>query len=128
MMIEHGQAESLRSAREVLALTLEEARRGHPVELEGLVTVYGPRDDALSLQDLTGGIRVRGAAAASGETRFSLRQRVRVAGVTDTSFSPEIRAQSLQILGRALVSSPCIRTPGKCSTPRWIASGCVSGE
>jgi len=99
MMIEHGQAESLRSAREVLALTLEEARRGHPVELEGLVTVYGPRDDALSLQDLTGGIRVRGAAAASGETRFSLRQRVRVAGVTDTSFSPEIRAQSLQILG-----------------------------
>jgi PAS domain S-box-containing protein len=75
-----GPAPALNSVAAVRALSADEAAKGHPVRLSGVVTYYDPDRYLLFVQDETGGIFVN-----PGRRRFEVQagQRVQVAGITD---------------------------------------------
>lgn len=89
----------LASARAVLELRREDALRGRAVRLRGMVAAYDHREDALYLQDLSAGIRVRGVHAAGGPASYRIREMVEVEGRTGAAFSPEVVADRIRLLG-----------------------------
>src|SRR5512138_2816608 len=54
----NGNATALTSAAQVRALSPEEAERGRPVRLHGVVTYFVPTSTTLAVQDATAGIFV----------------------------------------------------------------------
>ncbi|HYP17532.1 MAG TPA: hypothetical protein VEQ65_10000, partial [Opitutus sp.] len=98
-------AAALESVEQVRQLSLDEASRGRPVKLAGMVTWSMPGTDFFFLQDLTGGVRVRYDRAAM-ETP-SLGKYLEVQGVTGAGPSvPLVQLQRAVDLGAMSPPAP----------------------
>ena len=94
----------LRQAKQVRELTPQEATRGYPVRLWGVVTYYRFVDGDFFVQDETAGIFVDG-----GNTNFSLRsgQRVEVEGISNGGdFVSQVTAARVRVLGEVPMPAP----------------------
>lgn len=94
------------NAAEVHRLKREEAQRGYPVKIRGVITSVLPEHQAFTIQDSTRGIYVvdfsesRSAAPRIGEF-------LEVEGVTDPSlFAPVVDASRVHILGAGNMPEP----------------------
>jgi signal transduction histidine kinase len=89
---------ALTHADQIRSLTPEQASRGYPVRLRGVITMDAPAPDFF-VQDATAGIYVEGDASA--RYPHPLGQLVEVSGITGPGkFAPVIREQSLRVLGK----------------------------
>ncbi len=80
-------------------LSVEEAKRGHPVWLRGVITANFPEYRVTFLQDSSVGIFVSNSGSSCDAKTGDL---VEVAGVTGAGrFAPVVVASSIRILGRA---------------------------
>ena len=96
----------LTTAAEVHRLKREEARRGYPVKIRGVVTCVLPERQAFTLQDATRGIYV---VDLSESRAFppQIGECLEVAGTTDPSlFAPIVNARNLQSLGAGRLPDP----------------------
>jgi signal transduction histidine kinase len=88
---------TLTRADEIRRLTPEEAAKGYPVRIRGVVTMDAPAPDFV-VQDSSAGIYVEGDA--SRRFTHTLEQMVEVVGVTGPGkFAPVIRERDLRVLG-----------------------------
>jgi signal transduction histidine kinase len=88
----------LTRADQIRGLTPEQASRGYPVRLRGVITMDAPAPDFF-VQDATAGIYVEGDVSAKYPHRLG--QLVEVSGITGPGkFAPVIREQSLRVLGK----------------------------
>ena len=88
---------------DIHALSENEAERGYPVRIRGVVTYYGG-PPVLFIQDSTGGIYVEALADDLGLTAGEL---VEVRGVTTHGwFRNQIEKPKIHVLGRALLPEP----------------------
>jgi signal transduction histidine kinase len=94
-----AQVSPLSSAREVLDLTAEEALRGHPVHVRGVVTYSDPAwSGQFFVQDETGGVFV----GYSGKGAPEIGSLVEVRGVSHPgAFAPFIEKPDWSVVGRA---------------------------
>jgi len=96
----------IRVAARVLELSAEDAARGHPVDVRGVVTWSHPNANFFFVEDASAGIRVAGRAA--GESAPAVGTSVRVVGVTAMGgFAPEVRLE--QVTTDATVARPKAR-------------------
>ena len=108
--------EPLDSAARIHALSAEEADRALPVTLEGVVTFYDRRWNALFIQDRSGGLYVKIASDNPAVATLRAGLRVQVEGVTGRGhFLPEVRGRdgagaALRIMGEAARPEP-VRVP-----------------
>lgn len=101
----HAAAPAIRSARDVKALSREEAEARRPVELEGVVTLVNARHSGLCVQDGSTGLYVFLSKPAAGRIRFG--DRVRVLGHTLMGgFAPVVAENSIEVLGRGVLPEP----------------------
>jgi len=90
----------LSTVAEVHALTPQEAGRGYPVRLRGVVTYFDPTVPFTFLQDATGGIYINSATDAS--LRLEAGQLVEAEGESDPGyFAPSVYRARFRVLGRA---------------------------
>jgi signal transduction histidine kinase len=92
---------TLTHAEEVRRLSPEEAAKGYPVRIRGVVTMDAPAPDFF-VQDATAGIYAEGSATP----RFThtLGELVEVEGITGPGkFAPVIREQTLRVLGAGVL-------------------------
>lgn len=101
-----GRLPVLTTATEVHRLKREEALRGYPVKLQGVVTCVLPEHQAFTIQDATRGIYVVDASASraflpqSGEF-------LEITGTTDPSlFAPIVNVQDLESRGAGHLPEP----------------------
>ena len=88
----------LTHADQIRGLTPEEASRGYPVRLRGVITNNVPAPDFF-VQDSTAGIYVEGSASPAFEHRWG--DLVEVEGITGPGkYAPVIREQKVQVLGK----------------------------
>ncbi len=91
----------LTHADQVRRLSAEEASRGYPVRIRGVVTMDAPAPDFL-VQDSTSGIYVEGNAAWS--SAHILGQEVEIEGFTGPGkFAPVIRESKTRVLGKGVL-------------------------
>jgi signal transduction histidine kinase len=93
----------LTTAAEVHRLKREEAERGYPVKIRGVVTCVLPEHQAFTIQDATRGIYVEDH---STNRAFSTRigEMLEIDGTTDPSFfAPIVKAQEIRSLGAGLL-------------------------
>jgi PAS domain S-box-containing protein len=94
----------LTEARQVLALSPEEAARKLPVRIRGVVTCYEPRADLMFVQDSTAGVYFY---AYRPPWPVRLGQWVEIRGRTDPGrFAPFVLAEELEIMGEAPLPQP----------------------
>jgi len=96
--IDAGALPTLTTCAEVHRLKREEAQRGYPVQVCGVVTCVLPEHQAFTIQDATRGIY----AVDVSENGFlpQLGQFLKIVGVTDPSlFAPIVNARQLAVLG-----------------------------
>ncbi|HYG22470.1 MAG TPA: ATP-binding protein [Verrucomicrobiae bacterium] len=101
-----GELPILTTAAEVHRLKRDEAQRGYPVHLRGVVTSVLPEHQAFTLQDASRGIYV---VDFSDSRPFApeLNEFLEVEGVTDPSlFAPVVNARRVRTLGSALTPEP----------------------
>jgi signal transduction histidine kinase/uncharacterized protein YdeI (BOF family) len=100
----------LATASEVHRLKREEAQRGYPVKIRGVVTCVVPERQAFVIQDSTRGLYVEDHSAI----RFGppqIGEFMEVEGVTDPSlFAPIVHAQRLSNLGEGHLPTPVYPT------------------
>ena len=95
----------LTHADQIRRLSAEEASRGYPVRIRGVVTMDAPAPDFL-VQDATAGIYVEGNMAWS--SAHVLGQIVKIEGVTGPGkFAPVIRERKTRVVGKG--SLPKVR-------------------
>src|ERR1700745_3117358 len=88
----------LTRVEQIRQLSPEEASKGYPVRIRGVVTMDAPAPDFL-VQDATAGIYVEGSA--SPQFAHVLGEWVEVDGVTGPGkFAPVIRERGFRVLGR----------------------------
>lgn len=84
-------------------LAPNEAQKGYPVKVHGVVTYYDSRSNDLFVQDATAGIYV----VLKNNNKFSAGESVDLAGVTDVGdFAPVVKAENIQMTGRAPLPVP----------------------
>jgi len=107
----------LTSVNRVKALTNEEARRGYPVRLRGVVTCFDPTYDQLWIQDETSGIFIRPPQySPKGLETGAV---VEVEGKTaEGCFALWILPTSLRVLGKAPLPKP-IQIHPELGFPAW---------
>ncbi|HSS98819.1 MAG TPA: ATP-binding protein, partial [Terriglobales bacterium] len=111
----------LTTAKQVHALSPDQARLGYPVQIDGVVTYYDPEQHFFFLQDKSDGVFVSGL----GEQVFYAGQKVRVNGITTPGdFAPSIDKPRVQELGlgdlpKAVVPSFGSAFSGKFDS-RWV--------
>ncbi len=96
----------LTTAAEVHRLKREEAQRGYPVNIQGVVTSVLPEHQAFTLQDSTRGIYV---VDVSSNRPFlpQIGESLKIAGTTDPSlFAPIVNAKTLNSLGAGRLPDP----------------------
>jgi PAS domain S-box-containing protein len=94
----------IRQASQILKLSADEAARGHPVRVRGVVTYYSAEWCVLFVQDATAGIYVQ---CRSHPFPVAAGQLVEVEGVTSAGeYAPMIERPRLQLLGRAPMPRP----------------------
>ncbi|HWD00209.1 MAG TPA: GGDEF domain-containing protein, partial [Candidatus Sulfopaludibacter sp.] len=97
-----AQATPLHSVEAIHALSNAQASPGLPVAFEATVTYYKKGDMDLFVQD--GATAVY--AETSKSTNVSVGDRVLVVGRTRASFRPEIKAESVTVVGRGVLPTP----------------------
>jgi signal transduction histidine kinase len=101
-----GQLPLLTTASQVHELSREEAQRGYPVKIQGIVTCVFPERQALTVQDATRGIYV----VDSSESRSvspKIGEYLEIEGKTDPSlFAPIVIANSVKDLGTGYPPQP----------------------
>jgi len=101
----------LRSALSVKTLSGEEADRGWPVELEGVVTFRNNRHDGLVLQQGSVGLYIFRNSPRSDWLKPG--DRVRLSGRTmKGGFAPVVSESSVEVLGSAPLPKPVRIVPG----------------
>ena len=96
----------LTSAAQVHHLTREEAQRGYPVKIRGVITLVQPEHQAFTIQDGTRGIYVVDASE-SRSIQPSIGEFLEVAGTTDPSlFAPVVNATAVHYLGAGNLPEP----------------------
>ena len=96
----------LTTAVEVHQLKREEAQRGYPVSLRGVVTSLLPERQAFTLEDSTRGIYIEDHSA-SRAFEPQIGEFLEVTGTTDPSlFAPIVNAQSVRSLGAGHLPAP----------------------
>ncbi|MFZ0826329.1 MAG: ATP-binding protein [Verrucomicrobiia bacterium] len=100
----------LTTAGEVHRLKREEAQRGYPVKIRGVVTCVVPERQAFVIQDSTRGLYVEDhSTLRSGPPQIG--EFMEVEGVTDPSlFAPIVHAQRLSHLGEGHLPAPVYPT------------------
>jgi signal transduction histidine kinase len=89
----------LSSAAEVHRLSREEAQRGYPVRIRGVITSTLPEHQAFTIQDTTSGIYVQDYSESRSEPP-RIGELLEVDGVTDPSlFAPVVHATRVHYLG-----------------------------
>jgi signal transduction histidine kinase len=92
---------TLKHAEEVRRLSPEEAAKGYPVRIRGVVTMDAPAPDFF-VQDATAGIYTEGSATPRFTHRLG--DLVEVEGITGPGkFAPVIREQKLRVLGAGVL-------------------------
>jgi signal transduction histidine kinase len=101
-----GQLPLLTTASQVHELTREQAQRGYPVKIQGIVTCVFPERQALTIQDATRGIYV----VDSSESRSvspKIGEYLQIEGKTDPSlFAPIVIANAVKDLGTGYPPQP----------------------
>ena len=87
----------LSQIQDIRALSLEEARRGYPVRIHGVVTYFETHWRALFVQDGTGGIYVYPPQSLA---LLESGQSVEVEGTTGAGFAPDVHAVTIRVDGR----------------------------
>jgi signal transduction histidine kinase len=101
----------LRTAVAVKSLTRDEANRGYPVELEGVVTHRNTWHSGVVLQDASGGVYI--FRAIPPVPFLEPGQRVRLVGRTLMGgFAPLVMERSAEVLGTAPLPKPVRVQPG----------------
>jgi signal transduction histidine kinase len=100
---ESGQLPTLTSVAEIKHLKRDEAMRGYPVKIRGVIT-WSDRT-AVVLQDTTAGIFVD-EVEVNDSYHERLGEHWEVEGVTVAQFSPMVRARRVAPLGRGVMPEP----------------------
>ena len=107
-------------------LTAEEARRGYPVRVRGVVTLNNPYVSLMFVQDETGGIYVLPEHLPWSERQNLLRgTRLQIEGITGFGqFSPVVRGKEgepvqMRILGQAPLPEPLRLSLDHLADPRY---------
>ena len=94
------------TAAEVHRLKREDAQRGYPVKMQGVVTCVMPEHQAFTLQDSTRGIYVEDHSTSRAFLP-QIGEFLEVTGTTDPSlFAPIVKAQSFTSLGAGHLPDP----------------------
>jgi signal transduction histidine kinase len=102
--VSHGSLPTLTRANQIRSLSAEEASRGYPVVVRGVITMDAPAPDFF-VQDATAGIYVEGSV--SPKFSHALSQFVEIEGVTGPGkFAPVIRETKLRVLGKGVLPKP----------------------
>ena len=107
-LIPSAQAERLlEHASDIRALSPQEADRGMPVRLHGVVTYYDPRLLDLFVQDSTAGIYVELKSATVKPDGLWQGQEIELTGITASGdFAPEVVKPRVRILGPGTLPVP----------------------
>jgi diguanylate cyclase (GGDEF)-like protein len=97
-----AQTPPLTTLAEIHALSSTQANRGLPVAVKATVTYYMKGDTDLFLQDGANAVY----AETSKTTKVSAGDSVLVVGHTQASFRPEIKADSVTVVGRGVMPAP----------------------
>jgi len=113
----------LTRAEQVRQLTPEEAARGYPVKIRGVVTNDVPAPDFF-VQDATAGIYVEGSVSPSFSHHWG--DLIEVEGITGPGkFAPVIREQKLRVLGKGTLPAtriyPFSEIAGGQQDSQWAA-------
>ena len=101
-----AQLPTLTEASEIHRLKREEAQRGYPVDIRGVVTSVLPEHQAFTLQDTTRGIYVQDLSA-SRSFQPQVGEFLEVSGITDPSlFAPIVNARAFRSLGAGVFPEP----------------------
>jgi signal transduction histidine kinase len=94
------------SASEIHRLKREEAQRGYPVKIRGVITSVLPEHQAFTIQDSTRGIYVIDFSESRSDSP-RIGESLEVEGVTDPSlFAPVVNARQVRILGAGELPEP----------------------
>jgi signal transduction histidine kinase len=97
-----GALSYLTNAAQIRTLSVEDAQRGYPVKLQGVVLYADPQFNDLIIQDDTAGIYVRGWSEQFGALHPG--QLVQLAGVSGPGdYAPVVTVRSLTLLGEGTV-------------------------
>lgn len=119
------------SVDQVRRLPLEEAAKGYPVRLRGVITYRAQGRTLLFVQDVTGGIYVHPGGLPVEMKRLAAGTEVDLEGVTAAGrFAPFVEGRGGRILGLAPLPEPTWVSPDQLSDPRhhsqWVElSGAV---
>lgn len=97
-------AEPLRNVAQIRALSLKEADRGLPAQIEGVVTYFDPKFEDLFVQDATATTFV-----GYGERTLDLKpgDRIRIEGVTAIGgYYPVLLAKQIEVIGQGPLPQP----------------------
>ncbi len=113
----------LTRAEEVRQLTPEEAARGYPVKIRGVITDDVPSPDFF-VQDATAGIYVEGNASPRFNHRWG--DEIEVEGMTGPGkYAPVIREQSTRVIGKGMLPAthtyPFSEVAGGQQDSQWAA-------
>jgi signal transduction histidine kinase len=96
---------TLTAASDVHRLKREDAQRGYPVRLRGVVTSVLPEHQAFTIQDATRGLYVVDLSANGALPQIG--DFLEITGVTDPSlFAPIVNARQRQVLGAGNLPAP----------------------
>lgn len=96
---------ALTNVLQIRLLTPNEAQKGFPVRLRGVVTYCDPRSNDLFVQDTTAGIYV--VLDTNVCDKLAAGQSVEIAGTTDIGdFAPVVRAVAVRLTGQAPLPMP----------------------
>ena len=103
-----AQAETvLEHARDIRALSPQEADRGMPVRLRAVVTYYDAAQSDLFVQDSTAGIYVELKGAVGRPDGLWQGQQIEMTGITASGdFAPEVVKPRIRILGPGVLPAP----------------------
>ena len=105
-----GSLPELTSAKGVHTLPVEEARRGYPVHLRGVITYYNPAANGLCIQDDTGGIFVTDLHDPNHVLHAG--DFIDVHGVSAPGdFAPEVTRASVAFIRRGRFPEPAADNP-----------------
>src|SRR6266536_2249069 len=103
-----GSSPVLTNVAQIRELTLDEARRKHPIRLDGVIPYRAPAYMVTFFQDTTAGIFV---FIPSSDPQVKTGSRVEVEGnTTPGHFAPSIEHARIRVLGNAALPSPALKT------------------